>query len=233
MRPLLTDMKPVLWSYSMSYDFSFSKKTLSYTLVGFAFMGIVLFGAGLLIGTSWKAEPNAAPNVAGTQPTALPATQPVTAPQEPVLKADVVTSGAAAPVDANAANSASSSIKQAHSDASSAVSKNSQEAVPSPNDGELKIIKEADSSSSEAVDSPSFSVQVGVFLSQNDAYLFVRQLQNKGYTPIVLAATDDEGRLWYSVRIGTYQNKTDATKAASNIALQEKVRAVVRPLDSL
>jgi cell division septation protein DedD len=218
----------------MSYDFSFSKKTLTYAGVGFAFVGILLFVAGLLIGTSWKAEPNAAANVAGTKPAALPATQPVTAPQEPVLKADVATPEAgAAPGSASVSDNASSSIKQAHSDGSGAEAKSGQGSTPPPNDGEVKIIQEADSSTSEAADTPAFSVQVGVFLSQNDAQQLVRQLQNKGYTPIVLAATDDEGRLWFSVRIGTYQNKTDATKAAVNIAMQEKLKAVVRPLESL
>lgn len=218
----------------MSYDFSFSKKTLTFALVGFVFVGIVLFVAGLLIGTSWKAEPSATANVAGKQPVTTPSTEPPAAPQEPVIKSDVAPPATAAPREANATSGVSSPVKEAHSNAAKVENKTSQASPPAPpNDGEIKIIQEADPSANETADLPAFSVQVGVFLSENDAHQLVRQLQKKGYTPIVLAATDDEGRLWYSVRIGTYTNKVDAALAASNIAAQEKLKAVVRPLSSL
>ena len=72
-----------------------------------------------------------------------------------------------------------------------------------------------------------------MFNSENEAHQLVRQLQKKGYTPIVLAANDDESRLWYAVRIGAYTDKTEATRAASNINAQEKLKAVVRPLGAL
>src|SRR6266850_491304 len=137
----------------MSYDFSFSKKTLIFALAGFLFVGIVLFVAGLLIGTSWKTVPNADADVAGKQ------------------------HSAAAPI-----------VKQAHSDAAKLDNKTSQASIAAPpNDGELKIIQEADKSGSEAADMPAYSVQVGVFLTENESQQLVRQLQKKGYTPIVLA----------------------------------------------
>jgi len=218
----------------MSYDFSFSKKTLIFALAGFLFVGIVLFVAGLLIGTSWKTVPNADADVAGKQHIAAPATQPPPAPPEPVLMADVSPPATAGPGDTNATSAAAPIVKQAHSDAAKLDNKTSQASIAAPpNDGELKIIQEADKSGSEAADMPAYSVQVGVFLTENESQQLVRQLQKKGYTPIVLAATDDEGRLWFSVRIGTYTNKLDAAKAALNIAEQEKLKAVVRPLSSL
>lgn len=217
----------------MSYDFSFNKKTISFVLAGFAFVGIMLFVAGLLIGTNWKAAPSAAA-VAGKQPAAAPAPEPVVAPPEPVMRADGAKPEVVAPSAADTSSNPSAPVKQAHGNAARVTSKRAQAAPPvSQEDGELKIIQEAEPAANEAAEVSAFSVQVGVFLDENDAHQLVRQLQKKGYTPIVLAASDDESRLWYAVRIGTYTNKTEATQAASNIAGQEKLKAVVRPLGSL
>jgi cell division septation protein DedD len=217
----------------MSYDFSFDKKTISFVLAGSAFMGVMLFIAGLLVGTNWKAEPDASTTVPAKQPAAAPAPAPPPAPPEPVMRADVARPEVAAPSEADATSDTSAPVKQAHSNAASINSKRWQ-ASPAPyNDGELKIIQEAEPSANEATDTSAFSVQVGVFVSENEAHQLVRQLQKKGYTPIVLAARDDESKLWYSVRIGSYTNKTGATQAASNIAGQEKLKAIVRPLGSL
>src|ERR1044071_1754925 len=71
----------------MSYNFSFDKKTITLLLGGFAFVGSMLFIAGLLVGTNLKAEqhPAVAAVVTGGQPPA--ATQPpAPAPKEPVIK---------------------------------------------------------------------------------------------------------------------------------------------------
>ena len=217
----------------MNYDFSFSKKTITFALAGFVFVGGMLFIAGLLIGTNWKAEPNAAANVAAQQP--QPAPPPPPAPQpEPVTTADL-SKPESAPLDLSASLNAPAPVKQAHGNAANFYSRREPTFAPlSPDDGELKIIQEAEPTASEADASPAFSVQVGVFASENDAHQLVRQLQKKGYTPIVLAAqNDDKSKLFYAVRIGAYRNQTEATQAASNISDQEKVKAIVRPLGSL
>ena len=218
----------------MSYDFSFSTKALSFVLAGSAFVGIMLFIAGLLIGTNWKAEPNNAVNVAVKQPVAAPQPEPTVAPQDSVMSAHVATPEAAAPGGADASSLASAPVKQAHVSAESVISRRWQAPQPAaPHDDELRVVQEAETPANETAEMPPFSVQVGVFVSENDARQLVRQLQKKGYTPIVLAANDDESKLWYSVRIGTYKNMTEAAQAASNIADQEKLKAVVRPLGSL
>jgi hypothetical protein len=128
----------------MSYDFSFSKKTISFVLAGFAFVGVMLFLAGLLIGTNWKAEPNAA-NVAVKQPAAAPpAPQPTDTPQEPVMVSDAAIPGAAVPSEAGASSDAASPVRQAHSNAASVNSKRRQTSPPAPpNDGEVRLIQEA------------------------------------------------------------------------------------------
>ena len=223
----------------MTYDFSFSKKAIAFALAGFGFVGAMLFVAGLLIGTNWKAEPNAAANVAGAQPVAAPTPEPPPTPPEPVLIADTSRPSPIAPRQTDSSSDAPATVKQAHGDAASVNSRivNSRlwrtPAPVSQNDGELKIIQEAEPSTDENAEIPAFSVQVGVFLSEGEAHQLGRQLQQKGYTPIGLAASDDESRLWYSVRIGSYDNETEAAQAASNIAVQEKLKAIVRPLGSL
>lgn len=225
----------------MSYDFSFSKKTISFALAGFAFVGILLFVAGLLIGTSWKAEPAPAVAVVAKQPApAPPAPEPPAPQQQPIVRADVAKPEAVVPSEADASSAASAPVRQSHGSAASLNSKRWQSLLPAlpvlpatANDGELKIIQEAEPSVNEAAETTDYSVQVGVFVSENDAHQLVRQLQKKGYTPIVLAASDEGSKLWYSVRIGAYKNKTEAAQAASNIAGQEQLKAVVRPLGSL
>jgi cell division protein FtsN len=218
----------------MNYDFSFSKKAMAFVLAGSGFVGAMLFIAGLLIGTNWKAEPNAAASVAGQPPVAAPTPEPPATPPEPLLTANTVRPSPIAPARTGASSDAPAPVKQAHADAASVNRKTWQSPAPAyENDGELKIIQEAEPAPNEAAEIQAFSVEVGVFVSESDAHQLVRQLQQKGYTPIVLAASDDESRLWYSVRIGSYDNETEAAQAASNIAGQEKLKAVVRPLGSL
>jgi cell division septation protein DedD len=103
---------------------------------------------------------------------------------------------------------------------------------------DVKIIQRADTTATEdnnarGTNQLTFSVQVGVFVDENAANQLVRQLQSKGYTPIILTANDDESRQWYAVRIGAFANRTEAAQAATNIGAQEKIKAVVRPLGSL
>lgn len=122
------------------------------------------------------------------------------------------------------------------------MSSSDDESAPAPfprADGDdLRVIQRADASAPVAEDlnkasQPSYSVQVGVFLDENNANLLVRDLRDKGYTPIVLKATDDQLRVWHAVRIGAYMSKTAATQAAASIARQEKLRVIVRPLGLL
>jgi septal ring-binding cell division protein DamX len=78
-----------------------------------------------------------------------------------------------------------------------------------------------------------FTVQVGVFLDQNEASRFLREMGRKGYAPTFFADRDSENRQWYAVRIGAYPDEDQAANAAANLTRQEKIKAVVRPLGSL
>ena len=128
----------------MSYDFSFNKKTITFALAGFAFVGILLFSAGLLVGTNWKAEPNAAPVVAAKPPVVAPpppAAAPIVEPDEPALRADAARPEAVAPNETDTPGAASSPARQAHSNAASIYSQRWFAPAAAPqNDGELKIV---------------------------------------------------------------------------------------------
>ncbi len=224
----------------MSYDFSFTKKTISFLLGGSAFVGIMLFIAGLLVGANWWTEQTPLVAAAGPQPLAAAAaltSAPAPVPKEPVLKAEAEsTQAAAAPDEVAARADAPAPVKQSHS---SAPVESGRALVLAPlreaATDEVKIIERADTAADDSNEaSPlAFSVQVGVFVDENAANQLVRQLQSKGYTPIILTAADDESRQWYAVRIGAFANRTEATQAAANISAQEKIRAIVRPLGSL
>lgn len=216
----------------MSYDFSFDKKTISLLLGGFVFVGATLFIGGLLLGANWRAELPATASSSGGQTVASPTPEPPPVPKEPVLRAD-----ATRPVAAAEPSIEPTPAEQAHNSSAGVNSRRPSAPQPIPDD-EVKIISRADASPAEddepnQVDQQMFSVQVGVFFDKNNANELVRQLQAKGYTPIVLTATDDENRLWYAVRIGAYTNKTEAMQAGSNITKQEKLQTIVRPLGSL
>lgn len=222
----------------MSYDFSFDRKTFTLLLGGFAFVGIMLFIAGLLVGTNWETEqPAVASAVTGVQtPAAAPAPAPV--PTEPVIREPAARPGPETSDEMTEPAADPAPAQQAHSPASPAVTKESLRAQPYEGGGEMKIVERAQSPAPEAAESnktgqSSFSVQVAVFVDEKDANQLVRQLQGKGYTPFVLATGDGEARTWYAVRIGTYTDRAEAERAATNIAAQEKIKTFVRPLGSL
>jgi hypothetical protein len=147
----------------MSYDFSFSGKTISFVVGGAAFVGLMLFIAGLLVGASWNAEPKAVDRVdkvAGQPPVVAaptPASTPAPAAPEPVVTADAATPEATAPVAAqDAPGGASLPVKQAHGSAASVNSRRSSVPTPTPpNDGELRVVEEAEPSPGEANKPPA------------------------------------------------------------------------------
>lgn len=231
----------------MSYDFSFNKKTFPLLLGGCAFVSILLFVAGLLIGANWKAEPTAATTTAAvgggsqvaTTASAPPLPTTTTVPDQatvsPALKAEAVTPKPPNPSEVVVPNVTPTPVRQAHRSMESTDSRRevATPTIPEDDDG-LKIIREAEPpATTESTARSSFSIQVGVFAKENDANQLVRQLQNEGYRPFVLTANDDGYRVWYAVRIGAFTNWTEAMQAASNFTKQEKIQTMVRPLGSL
>ncbi|MGB8336282.1 MAG: SPOR domain-containing protein, partial [Desulfobacterales bacterium] len=75
----------------------------------------------------------------------------------------------------------------------------------------------------------TYSVQVGAFLVAMNAQQRVDQLKSKGYTPRIIAVTDPQGRIWFTVRIGDFQSLEQAQKQADEFTAREKKASVVRP----
>jgi len=234
----------------MTYDFSFDKKTISLLLGGLAFVGVMLFIAGLLVGASWTPEtPAAAPaTLAVGQPAAV-ATSPAPAqtaaplPNDPVLKGGTATPDTSAPGGAADAPGAAPTVaKQAHNalgaaGSASAAGASGAGAPPPGNADDVRLIQEAQPSGAAVGDGSeqqAYSVQVDVFADKNEATQLLRHLQNKGYAPVIFEASDEDRKMKYAVRVGVYSNKAAADQLAATIARQENRKTVVvRPLGSL
>lgn len=234
----------------MSYDLSLDKKAITLVVAGTALMGILVFVAGLIIGTQWNTTPSET-TVANSAPTRQPMlasqTEQPNLSKEPALDEDDLSAGAAAsPAETTGA------AKPAQVVPPGGASPGGMPDVPGLNmpglnapgamDADPKVVQRAkpeampDAGGSDeglVVKRESFSVQVGVFLEELDAERLIEELEGKGYTPTMFVANDADNRPWYSVRIGTYTEQAEATQAASNFSKQEKMKAVVRPAGSL
>ena len=212
----------------MNYEFSLSKTASISLIAGSVFISVLLFGAGLLVGSQWfVSSSTSADIIANSEKSDVP-TEPVlkeekpTAPKTPSAPNITAPAPPVKPVTAPTAAAASAEVAAA--------------AVPPPtNGGEIKIIQEADAAPDEnAAGAPDFvTVQIGVFLDEKDADRLLKEVERKGYAPSFFSGRDAEARQWYAVRIGAYSDKQQAANAAANFTKQEKMKAVVRPVGSL
>jgi cell division protein FtsN len=89
----------------------------------------------------------------------------------------------------------------------------------------------------QAADAPyaasSYCVQVGAFADEAEARRLLADLEHKGYAPAIFSGRDGGGRTWYAVRIGAYSSQQEAALAAQNFNKQERLKASVRPSNSL
>jgi cell division protein FtsN len=75
----------------------------------------------------------------------------------------------------------------------------------------------------------TYSVQVGAFLVAMNAQQRANQLERKGYAPRIMAVTDPQGRIWFTVRIGNFPTLEQAQKRADEFTAREKKASAVRP----
>ncbi len=78
-----------------------------------------------------------------------------------------------------------------------------------------------------------FSVQVGAFVSRNNAERLTSLLVEKGYPASMLPMLDCINKPWYTVRIGSYSSLPEARESAISFTEKEQMMATVRPVDSL
>ena len=205
----------------MNYEFSLNKNAVISMIAGSVVFALLLFVAGLIVGSHWLTG-----EAAGMQSTATK-NEKDELPKEPVLaEAEAPAPKSAAPKNVNPE---APQPKPPAAPAATTAAATSQAAVAPLNDGEIKIIEEA-----AAEPDPEYvTVQVGVFRDENEANHLLKQIESKGYAPTFFSGRDAEARQWYAVRIGAYSDRQQAANAAANFSKQEKLKAVVRPLGSL
>jgi cell division protein FtsN len=213
----------------MNYEFSLKKSALLAITLGCVVMSLLLFGAGLVVGSHWLGGSDApADATAKNQEAALP--------KEPVLNDEKAPAPKAASPKTTAPPATKGPADAAPAPGPTSDEAASQPATASAANNEIKIIQEAnaDSSNENGASDPEYvTVQIGVFLDEREADRLLKEVERKGYAPSFFSGRDAEARQWYAVRIGAYSDKQQAANAAANFTKQEKMRAVVRPLGSL
>ena len=211
----------------MNYEFSLNKTAVLSLVAGSIAFAFLLFIGGLIVGSYWLATESAATHSASAknEKDALPK-EPVLAEEEaPAPKSALpkkVDPAAGAPLNEPAAAVVPPAAAQS--------------AAAQPNDGEIRIMQEtaADATNAVAESDPEYvTVQVGVFLDENEANNLLKRMESRGYSPSYFSGRDAEARQWFAVRIGAYSDKQEAENAAANFTKQEKIKAVVRPVGSL
>ena len=210
----------------MNYEFALDKKAVISLIACLVLIGALLFVAGWIIGRQWPMSESASTPAAATEE------QHAELPKEPVLNDEAPARELAAP------KSAKPKVELPQQPPPTAAPAASQAAAAAvlPKDDKVVIVSEAEpaTTNNENAAEPEYvTVQVGVFLDEKEASRLLQQMERKGYAPTFFSGRDAEARQWYAVRIGTYSDKEQAGKAATNFTKQEKIKAVVRPAESL
>ena len=217
----------------MTYDFALDKKAVIFLVAGSIAIGVLLFLAGLIIGRDWHETDSTA------MASAAPENERAALPTEPVLNEET----SAPPVSA-APKTARPTLPPAKQATETPLDQRAEPApVAAPGEvPPVKIISEAEPDHAAAdqsvvntqpVEPDYVTVQVGVFLEEKEAGNLLHQMERKGYRPTFFSGRDAEARQWYAVRIGVYSDRQQAANAAANFTKQEKLKAVVRPVESL
>ncbi|HKV40021.1 MAG TPA: SPOR domain-containing protein [Blastocatellia bacterium] len=78
-----------------------------------------------------------------------------------------------------------------------------------------------------------FTVQLGAFVDRENAERLSRQLKEGRYNPVIVTMTGRRQRVWYLVRLGSYLDAGAARGSAREIEKALKIKAVVRPADTM
>lgn len=212
----------------MNYEFSLNKTAVISLVAGSMVFGILLFAAGLVVGSEWLGTTPATSKAIAKNDEDEGPTEPVLNDEEPTPKKK-----AAPPKDADQEEEAPAKEPAAGEPEDAAPPATAQEASAN---GGIQIIQEAATDANgDAIESePEYvTVQVGVFLDQEEANRLLKDIERKGYAPSFFSGRDAEARQWFAVRIGAYSDRQQAANAAANFTRQEKLKAVVRPVGSL
>lgn len=210
----------------MNYEFSLTRTAIISLVAGSVVFAILLFAAGLVVGSEWLGTP------ATTSSGAVARNDDADGPTEPVLNdEEPAPKKVAAPKNADPKTAAPDPTGSAAPEAAPPAT--AQEAAAN---GGIQIIEEAatDAGGEAFASDPEFvTVQVGVFRDQEEANRLLKDIERKGYAPSFFSGRDAEARQWFAVRIGAYSDRQQAANAAANFTKQEKLKATVRPVGSL
>jgi len=218
----------------MNYEFALDKKALISLIAGSVVFALLLFLAGWIVGRQWTVSASAETASASSED------ERGALPKEPVLHEDASAPNAETAKSAKAKLTVPKEAVEAPTQPSAAAAvatttAHLSAAAQAP--GEVRIIESTDDAAATdekaAADPEYVTVQVGVFLDQNEANQLLHRVEAKGYAPTFFSGRDAEARQWYAVRIGSYSDKQQAVNAAANFTKQEKLKAVVRPVGSL
>lgn len=211
----------------MNYEFSLNKTAVISLIAGSIVFGVLLFAAGLIVGSEWLGTAAAATS------DAVAKNDDADGPKEPVLNDEAAAPKKSTPPKNSDQKPAAPKEPGAATEPKEAPQATDKHAAV---DGDVQIIQEADTEANAAAgeSEPEYvTVQVGVFQDENEANHLLKQIERKGYAPSFFSGRDAEARQWYAVRIGAYSDRQQAANAAVNFTRQEKLKAVVRPLGSL
>ena len=211
----------------MNYEFTLDKKAAVSLIAGSIVFAILLFAAGWIVGMQWP------PSNSSLSASAAAQKEEAELPKEPVLK-DEAPVQKPAPPKTTPPQVDQPRVDQAGKTAAAAPPPAGLPPKAPAANGDVKIIQETPADQANADTDPNYvTVQVGVFLDEQEANRVLKKFERKGYSPSFFSARDAEARQWYAVRIGSYSDKQQAANAAANFTRQEKIQAVVRPSGSL
>ncbi|HKR15081.1 MAG TPA: SPOR domain-containing protein [Pyrinomonadaceae bacterium] len=212
----------------MNYEFSLTKAAVISLVAGSIVFAVLLFAGGIVVGSEWLGTKAAANS------DAVAKNEEADGPKEPVLNdEEPAPKKKAAPKNGGDQKAAPVKEDDAMLPEEAAPPATTQEAAAN---GGIQIIQEAatDANGAAVASEPDYvTVQVGVFLNQEEANRLLKNIERKGYAPSFFSGRDAEARQWFAVRIGSYSDRQQAANAAANFSKQEKLKAVVRPVGSL
>lgn len=219
----------------MSYDFSFSTKSIILILVGCLVIGVLLFFAGYIIGIDkGQSGPSLQASLPGhdqLESKKEPEKQPVASPLEKPSASKKA--GPPAPAPEKPGVEKGEAVP-----ASAAAEKKSAEASPeakasSPKEGEeAKDKDDSKGKDTKDKDKPAFSVQLGAFQTEDHALALRDRFKGKGYPVFLFRVLDPNGHVWHTVRMGHYGDMKEASQEAAKITNKEQIAAWVRPANA-
>jgi cell division septation protein DedD len=79
----------------------------------------------------------------------------------------------------------------------------------------------------ERDDEAAFTLQVGAFRKSENSEKVIRDLASRGYQPYTVALKGSRSRVLHTVRVGRYNDRGEAQKAATELRQRAGIAAVV------